>query len=317
MHDIARSMRVCVVIPTYNGVKHLPKLLESLRCQDLSFDLRVVDSGSNDGSFELLKAAGVDVVSIEAVEFNHGGTRQLMVNGCSGYEVCVFLTQDAFLADSHSLSRIIEPFFDARVGAVCGRQLPHLDATPFAEHARLFNYPDVCEVRSISDVPRLGIKSAFMSNSFAAYRRSALMDVGGFPTHVVFAEDMFAAAKMLIAGWKIAYSGDARCHHSHNYSFIEEFERYFDMGVFHSRENWIRVRFGGAGGEGIRFIISEIKFLGFSRIHIWHSAFFRNAFKLLGFQLGKRERLLPIWLKKRFGMYKRYWDGPFKSSKIN
>ena len=308
-------MRVCVLIPTYNGIKHLPKLLESLRYQDVGFDLRVVDSSSVDGSFELLVSGGVDVGSICAAEFNHGGTRQIMVDRCFGYDVCVFLTQDAYLADCHSLSKILEPFSDPGVGAVCGRQLAHFGASPFAEHARLFNYPDHSEVRSISDVPRLGIKTAFISNSFAAYRRSALLDVGGFPTHVVFAEDMYAAAKMLMAGWKIAYAGDAQCRHSHNYSIVEEFERYFDVGVFHARETWIRKRFGGAGGEGARFIISEIRFLGFTRIYLWPSAFFRNLVKLLAYQLGKRESIIPIWLKKRFGMYKRYWEGPFKVSK--
>ncbi|MFW8286919.1 glycosyltransferase family 2 protein, partial [Klebsiella pneumoniae] len=74
-------------------------------------------------------------------------------------------------------------------------------------------------------------------------------------------EDMFYTAKAILAGYKVAYVPEAKVHHSHNYSPSEEFKRYFDIGVFHTDEPWIRNSFGGAGGEGKRFIISEFKFL--------------------------------------------------------
>ena len=90
-------------------------------------------------------------------------------------------------------------------------------------------------------ISSIGIKAAFLSNSFAAYRRSALESVGGFPSDTIFGEDTFAAAKMLLNGWKIAYSAEATVYHSHNLTFIEEFRRYFDIGVFHSREKWFMV----------------------------------------------------------------------------
>lgn len=35
----------------------------------------------------------------------------------------------------------------------------------------------------------------------------------------------------------------------------------FDIGVFHSREAWIRDAFGGAEGEGTRFVLSEMTYL--------------------------------------------------------
>ena len=152
------------------------------------------------------------------------------------------------------MAKIIAPFFDPKVGAVCGRQLPHLDAAPLAKHARYFNYPEGIQVKTMADVQRLGIKTAFMSNSFAAYRGAVLSGIGGFPEHVIFAEDMYVAAKMLILGWKVVYAGDAQCFHSHNYSIAEEFKRYFDIGVFHAREKWIGQRFGSAGGEGMRYL---------------------------------------------------------------
>ena len=304
-------MRIACLIPTYNARADLFRLLDSLERQTACFDTFIIDSNSMDGTQELAWGRVGNVTVIPSVEFNHGGTRQRMVDQNPGYDVYVFLTQDAFLVDADAIAQIIEPFSDPDVGAVCGRQLPHLDAMPLAEHARIFNYPEGVQIKSMADVPRLGIKTAFMSNSFSAYRGEALIAVGGFPVHVIFAEDMYAVAKMLIAGWKVAYAGNARCRHSHNYTIVEEFGRYFDMGVFHAREPWIRQNFGGTGGEGMRYAKSELRFLGLRRFYVWPSAILRNAVKLLGYKLGQQEAKLPIWIKRKMGMYKRYWDGPF------
>lgn len=305
------DFRVACIVPTYNGRDDLARLLSSLQRQNVKFDLFVVDSSSTDGTGELARSQVPHVVTIPASQFNHGGTRQMMVSANPNYDIYVFLTQDAYLDDPDAIAHLLRPFVDKQVAAVCGRQLAHLDASPLAEHARLFNYPANCMVKSMADAPAMGLKTAFMSNSFAAYRGEALQAVGGFPKHVIFAEDMYVTAKMLLEGWKVAYAGDAACRHSHNYSLREEFCRYFDMGVFHAREPWIRERFGGAGGEGLRYVVSELKYLGLPRIYLWPSAIVRNACKLLAYKLGQKERSLARGVKRRLGMYKRYWDGPY------
>lgn len=313
MSDISfnQQLRIACIVPTYNGREDLARLLNSLSKQSIPFDLFIVDSSSSDGTRELARSRVANVVTIPSSQFNHGGTRQMMVSQNSGYDIYVFMTQDAYLEDVNAIENLTAPFEDERVAAVCGRQLPHLDASPLAEHARLFNYPAASVVKSFEDAPALGIKTAFMSNSFAAYRGKALLEVGGFPEHVIFAEDMYVAAKMLLKGWKVAYAGDAGCRHSHNYTLQEEFRRYFDMGVFHAREPWIRERFGGAGGEGVRYVKSELKFLGLARLHLWPGAILRNACKLLAYKLGQKEGSMSPGLKKKLGMYKRYWDSPY------
>lgn len=244
------SLRIACIVPTYNGRADLARLLDSLDKQSAKFDLFVVDSSSTDGTHELAQSRVRNLVTIPSSQFNHGGTRQMLVSQNPGYDVYVFMTQDAYLDDSQAIEYLVSPFADELVGAVCGRQLAHVGANPLAKHARMFNYPDNTQIKTFADAPLLGLKTAFMSNSFAAYRGKALLEVGGFPEHVIFAEDMYAAAKMLLAGWKVAYAGNAACRHSHNYTLAEEFRRYFDMGVFHAREAWIRERFGGAGGKG-------------------------------------------------------------------
>ncbi|MGP9664684.1 glycosyltransferase [Halomonas sp. AOP22-C1-8] len=304
------SMRVACIIPTYNGCDVLRRLLDSLERQNARFDLFMVDSSSVDGTQELAGSRVENLTIIPSSEFNHGGTRQMMIDKYPGYDIYVFITQDAYLEDSEAVERLVQPFTDESVGAVCGRQLPHLDANLLAQHARLFNYPDVSRIKSLDDASQLGIKTPFMSNSFSAYRASALREVGGFPDHVILSEDMYVAARMLLSNWKVAYASDAKCRHSHDYSLVQEFHRYFDQGVFHAREPWIRQSFGGAGGEGLRYVKSEIEFLGLSKWYIWPSIIVRNFLKLSGYKLGQQEKKLSSSLKKKLSMHKHYWDSP-------
>lgn len=293
-----------LVVPTYNGLQDLKRLVSSL--PSLS-NLFVIDSSSKDGTAQYLNDMNIDHIIIPTSEFNHGGTRQRALVERPGYDIYVFMTQDAYLAESVAIQNLIAPFEDIHVGAVCGNQLPHNDAMPIGEHARVFNYPDISNTKSLADVPKLGIKTAFMSNSFAAYRTTALQSVGGFPDHVILGEDMYVAAKMLMSQWKISYQGNAKCHHSHDYSLVEEGKRYFDIGVFLSRENWIQDYFGSAGGEGLRYVKSEIRFLS-RRGKCWiPNAIARNVIKMLSFKLGKKEKYLPTRLKPYLSMHKRFW----------
>jgi len=304
--------KVACLIPTFNGVEEFQRLLASLKVQTAQFDIHVVDSSSTDGTLEVAEAFNLKLLTIPKSDFNHGGTRQLLVEQCMGYDIFVFVTQDAVLEDSRTIERMICYFQDGQVGAVCGRQLPHPNANLLAQHARLFNYPDVVQIKSLEDTPVLGIKTAFMSNSFSAYRSSALKAINGFPSNVILSEDMYAAAKMLQQGWKIVYAGDVRCYHSHNYSLSEETKRYFDIGVFHAREFWIRDAFGGAGNEGLRYVKSELGFLGFKRFFLWPYALLRSAAKLMGYKLGQKEHLIPIRVKRFLSMNRSYWDHPRK-----
>src|SRR5699024_8480726 len=105
-------------------------------------------------------------------------------------------------------------------------------------------------IADLSKRNTMGLKTVFNSNSFSAYRVSTFMEIGGFPDDTILSEDMYFAARAVLSGYKIAYVAEAEVRHSHNYSSLEEFRRYFDIGVFHCDEPWIRKAFGGAGGEG-------------------------------------------------------------------
>lgn len=299
-----------VIVPTLNAGTIWKRWIEGIKIQNGNFgDVLVLDSESDDNTVFDSRAAGLRMVEIKRQDFNHGGTRQYGVMLCPNAEIIIFLTQDAILADQISLAELIRAFDDPKVGAAFGRQLPHSGAGPLAAHARLFNYPDKSSVKSKEDAKRLGIKVAFISNSFAAYRRTALLEAGGFPGNTILSEDTYVAAKMLLAGWKIAYCADARVYHSHDYTYWQEFKRYFDIGVFHAKEPWIRERFGQAEGEGARFVISEMRYLASTgNWHLLPSACIRTVLKYLGYKLGMQEQRLPVAVKQRLSMHRRYWQ---------
>lgn len=301
-------MKVAVCIPTLNPGKNIDDLLWIKKYQgDVVDKFLAIDSESDDGSIQRLANAGFQIHCIPRNEFNHGGTREI-ARKLVDAEIVIFMTQDAVLADPLSLQYLLATFGNPHVGAAYGRQLPAVDASPIATHARLFNYPSNSRVVSREDIPQLGVKAAFLSNSFAAYRYEALQAVGGFPFEVIFGEDTCVAASMLQTGWKIAYCAEATCYHSHNYTPIKEFQRYFDIGVFHARETWYLQALGGAEGEGKRFVLSELRYLRQHAPALMPAALLRSAFKLSGYRLGRLEHYLPRCVKRAFSMNRGFWN---------
>lgn len=304
-----KSMKYYIAIPTYNGGEVWKTAICNIKkYAPPDIFVQVIDSSSKDSTVSDGLDAGFDVLTIASGEFNHGGTRNMAVKKhIADYDIVIFLTQDA-IPQADFVENIIAAFQDESVACAYGRQLPHEDANPIAQHARSFNYPEKSYVCGKEHIPLMGLKTVFMSNSFSAYRLSVFKELGGFPSNTILCEDMFYTAKAVLAGYKVAYVADAMVRHSHNYSPVEEFKRYFDIGVFHIDEPWIRSRFGGAGGEGKKFIFSELKFL-FIKAPSWIIvSFVSNFMKILGYKLGQKYKYISKGFVKSFSMHRRYWD---------
>lgn len=304
-------MKIAVVVPTYNaGNLWQDWLINMGRQQGITPNqVLVIDSSSNDQTVVLAQQAGFQTHIIGKKEFNHGGTRQLAVSLLpKDTDVVVFLTQDALLTTNDAIQKLVAVFEDELVGCAYGRQLPHRDAGLLGAHARLFNYGEQSYKRILDDVSNYGIKTAFLSNSFAAYRVSALKKVGGFPLDTIFAEDMMVAAKMLQENYAVAYVAEACVYHSHDYTPMQEFRRYFDMGVLHAREPWLLQQLGKPVGEGKRFVLSEWAYVLKHAPWLWPISVLSSAMKWLGYTLGKQEAKLPLSLKKCLTMHKGYWQ---------
>lgn len=300
--------RVAIIVPTLNAAGLWDRWVQGMRMQSFVPDVvLIVDSSSTDDTVERAQAEGYRVHRIERKDFDHGGTRQLAIDLLVEIDIAVFLTQDAILVDESSLGNLVSSFENSKVGTAYGRQLPRRQAGLFEAHARLFNYPDVSHLKTMDDVPELGLKTAYTSNSYAAYRLSALKEVGGFPDNVIVSEDMHVAARMLLAGWAVHYNAAATVEHSHSYTMRQEFQRYFDVGVFLSRNAWIPQRFGYPGGEGKRFFASEFRYVGIRGICRMPLSVIRSGLKYFGYCLGRNEQRLPVSLKRKISMQKAFW----------
>ena len=294
-------MEAAIVVLTKEPGEGIREVLAGINRQGQVFKRRVVmDSNSEDGTCAYAEEYGFEVLRLGEREFNHGATRAWCVSLLADVDVVVFLTQDALLASVDSVERLLAYFADESVGAAYGRQLPYPDASPLAAHARLFNYTARPQVKSYEDRASLGIKTPFLSDSFAAYRLSALQAVGGFPERVIIGEDMYAGARLLQAGYRVAYAADAAVYHSHDYSLGQDFRRYFDTGVFQQEQPWIREAFGGAEGTGLQFVRSQLAYLwGLRAYGALLSAVLHNGIRLLGYRAGLLHCLLPSWLCRK------------------
>ncbi|MXF46385.1 glycosyltransferase [Raoultella sp. Lac2] len=301
-------MKFFIAIPTYNG----GEIWKEAACNIQKYTpentlVYIIDSSSKDQTVNIAKNSGFGVEIISSADFNHGGTRNLAVsNNVDNNDIVIFLTQDA-IPEPEFVKKIISVFDDPSIACAWGRQLPHSNANPIAQHARYFNYPQESHTCGYEDSTVLGLKTVFMSNSFSAYRISVFQELGGFPSNTILCEDMYFTAKAVLAGYKVAYVADAVVRHSHNYLPQEEFKRYFDIGVFHSEQPWIREKFGGAGGEGKKFIISEFRYLLRKGILYIPLALLNNVMKITGYKLGQQYKHLPKSLVKICSMHKRFW----------
>jgi rhamnosyltransferase len=308
---MGRSLgRVAICIPTKNAGPQFARLLEMIKIQELpERQLVIIDSSSTDGTAELARLAGALVRIIPAASFNHGATRNLAWRLVDA-DIYIFMTQDALPANRQTLKNLLSPFsLYPEVGVVYARQLPRSGASPIEAFSRLFTYPGTSQLKKIADKSQWGIKTVHCSNACAAYRRGALVTVGGFPDHVIMCEDVYIAARIMNVGYDIYYQAEALIYHSHNYSILQDFKRSFDLGVFfESRERWIIEAFGGTKKQGAHFFLEGLIYLKDQGcVHLFPAWVGRVAAKVCGYKLGSLERFLTTSVKRYIGMHKNYW----------
>ncbi|MDK9707689.1 MAG: glycosyltransferase [Desulforhopalus sp.] len=306
-----QNCTISVIIPTRNGEATLGEFFAALKRQHRQpEEILVVDSSSDDQTVAICKSAGAEVTSIAKEKFDHGGTRAELARKARG-EILLFFTQDAILASRDALELLVAPLLQHRtVACSYGRQLPGANATPVAGHLRLFNYPPESVVRGFADRNQYGLKTIFISNSFAAYRRQCLAEVGYFKNGLIFGEDTCTLGKLLAAGHKVAYVAEAAVYHSHNYAIAEEFRRSFDIGVLHTREKWLLDTFGGAEGVGTQYVRSLFSMiLRDKHYYLLPDCLLRTAFKMIGYKLGRSHKYIPAAWRSFFSMHRLWWQG--------
>jgi rhamnosyltransferase len=227
-----------VLILTKNAGPRLARVLDAVLSQklDAPFEVIVVDSGSNDGTLDLVRSRPtVRLVEIAPTEFGHGKTRNFAAAQSTG-AFLVYITHDAIPQGPRWLADLLAPFADRAVAGVFGRHVAHEGADPFtardleAHFANIGNYPAVLSkatdpARYESDLGWVQLLH-FFSNNNSALRRS-VWERYPFPD-VHFAEDQLWARQIIEAGFAKAYAADAVVAHSHSFGAMSQLRRAFD-----------------------------------------------------------------------------------------
>lgn len=309
---------VDVVIPTYRPDVRFEELLRRLGKQNYPIR-RIYVINTKSGTFpeKVERMPGVGVTHISLSEFDHGATRDMGFS-LSDADILVFMTQDAVPANTRLIEELVKALKQTdRVGVSYARQLPAKNCDMIERYTRKFNYPEESRVKDKGDLPELGIKTFFCSDVCAAYRRDIYLEMGGFTQRTIFNEDMIMAAKMVNAGYQVAYAAAAQVIHSHNYSGLQQFHRNFDMAVSQADHPEI---FEGirSEGEGIRLVKQTMMHLIKSRKpYLIPSLIYKSSCKYLGYKLGRNYRRLPLWLVRICSTSTTYWEKRQKTTIFN
>jgi glycosyltransferase involved in cell wall biosynthesis len=130
---IPAGLTLSVVMPVYNEIRTLAKVIERLRATKLPLEIVIVDDGSRDGSREYLaelRDAEGDAnrdLKIVLHERNQGKGGALK----TGFQECtgdVVVVQDADLEyDPNDLRSLLQPIVEGRADIVYGSRFSHID----------------------------------------------------------------------------------------------------------------------------------------------------------------------------------------------
>jgi rhamnosyltransferase len=225
---------VSILVPTWNGVATLPALLAGIAAQsvDVAVETVVVDSGSTDGTLDLVSGRVDRLLRVEPRRFNHGLTRNAGIAECRG-ELVVLLVQDATPATPQWLGALISPFqTDERLAGSFARQIPRPAASALTRYyaMRYLASEETPRVATVAGreaflalTPAERLELCTFDNVCSCVRRAVWAKHPFAETPI--AEDLEWAQEVLLAGYRLAYAPEAAVLHSHERSATYEFKR--------------------------------------------------------------------------------------------
>lgn len=209
---------VSIVLRSFNEGWALRETLPMLQTQEYKhWELIVIDSGSTDGSVELIRAARPrHFIQIQPSEYNPA---RVMNRGMelARSEFAIFLNADATPQDSLWLRPLVEALFDPQAAAVFGKQIPRRD----------------CQAVYAHDYERCfgpNRESANWDHFFSMASSGIRKDIWarrGFDERMQYSEDDEWTRWARAQGYRIIYAPESVVRHSHNYTTAQAWKRSF------------------------------------------------------------------------------------------
>ena len=196
---------VSVVVPAFNEAATIVSTVRSLVASEHPVEVVVVDDGSTDGTadaVEALRLPGVQVVR----KPNGGKPSALNVGIAAARHDLVVLMDGDTVFEPATVGHLVGPFADPRVGAVAGNARV-ADRRSIVARWQHIEYVIGFNIdRRVQDA--WGVVTT-VPGAIGAYRREALVDVGGVSDDTL-AEDTDLTIALGRAGWRVVYEPAAR-----------------------------------------------------------------------------------------------------------
>ena len=212
-------MNVAIVIRAKNEARDIGDTLRAIARQEgvSSPTVIVVDSGSTDGTLDIVRQSAARLIEIPPQTFTYGRALNIGIAAAEGADVVVSLSAHSLPAHERWLINLVRGFADSRVAGVYGRQIPRANASVF-DHFGM-NLSGVTSMRR-----RWQEKDMMFSNANGAFRRSLCLAMP-FDEHLLGAEDLAWAATVQRLGYALVYEPGAPVYHSHGEKLVHLLRR--------------------------------------------------------------------------------------------
>ena len=197
-----------------NEANHLECLIDSIRKQDCRFPAELVflDSGSSDGSLEIIKKYADKIYLINTNDFQFGKSCNQLISSCIGTYV-VLLSGHVYFEDVSAVAKAVRVLEgDSSIAAVYFGQKTkdslNVDYSPYENLFLCRRFPPINKYISyIGNHPSI-------SNAATIIRRD-VWEKERFP-EISASEDIIWAKKIKSLHWNIYYLGTSQVIHNHN-----------------------------------------------------------------------------------------------------
>jgi rhamnosyltransferase len=225
MKAVPENPTASITVLTKNAGYGFRETLEAIFKQDCSFafELVVVDSGSTDGTLDLMKQYPVKIHSMSPGEFNFGLTRDYVFSLSRG-DFIIAIAQDVIPVGTYWLDNIIHPFCDTEVALVQGSAVLPTDGDLFYwEKIGLFYYTRECK-RWTANHDGIGVSFVNCAIRRTVWKENRLCDIE-------MMEDKMFQAMLDSRGHRIYREPKAMVFHYHSYTLVDLAKRCENEGL--------------------------------------------------------------------------------------
>lgn len=217
------DVSVSIIIPTLNAGTEFGLLLRKLNMQRgfREIEIVIVDSGSDDGTVELARAAGCTVVEIAPRDFTHSYARNTGADSARG-DYLLFMVQDAYPIGDYWVYGMLRYLLDHaadKLAAVSCAEYSRSDSDMMYDSLIYTHY----RFLGCLEYDRIGEYRSDDHMSLRAYGQ--LSDVAclisretfnRYHYHGDYAEDLDLGIRLIKDGYRVAMLASVKVVHSHN-----------------------------------------------------------------------------------------------------